>query len=131
MDDPRNTMHESTHVFHKLQECLWCPCQHDGLACVAILHKCVLLSRVLKDERLRSGEDILVKLRLMRLCPLSRCHIPNSFTDALAPLRLMAPSDSCPRQSGGRRPRRGAGTCPVRQGQSLIPDLCWNCRRDE
>lgn len=43
MDDSRNMLHESTHVFHKLHECFWCPRQHDGLACVAILHKYVLL----------------------------------------------------------------------------------------
>lgn len=56
-------------------------------------------SCVRRDGRLRGGEDVLAKLRVIPRCPLSSCHIPRSFTAAgakLAALRFQPFRDSCP-----------------------------------
>lgn len=99
-----------------------CVCDRTSRCSVlTTLHKsvCVCLRVygllcVLKDQRLWGREDIfiLVNLRLIPLCPLSSCHIRNSFMDALALLRLIAMSDSCPglaQQSRGRQPSAQLG----------------------
>lgn len=93
-----------------------------------------LVLRVKRSEIMSEREDILilVNLRLIPLCPLSSCHVPNSFMDGLAPLRLIAMSDSCPglayRQelwSWAQSPER-ARTGADLQGQSLNPHLGRN-----
>lgn len=77
--------------------------------CVCVCLCVYGLSCVLKDQRLWGREDIfiLVNLCLIPLCPLSSCHIPNSFM-GMALLRLIAMSESCPglayQQSCGHQP---------------------------
>lgn len=72
-------------------------------------------------------------LRLIRLCPGADAASQTALPDALAALRLTPMSESCPATSElWTAAQQGAGGgCPVRQGQSLIPNLGWNCGRDQ
>lgn len=95
-------------------------------------------SCVWKDGRLQGREDVLAKLCLIPLCPLSSCHIPSSFTvvvraggAALAALRFQPCRDSCPGFFGapsvvGGWRQQGAG--PGRQShdpKGLLELLVW------
>lgn len=74
-------------------------------------------SRVLKEERLRSSEDILVMLRLIRLCPLSRCRIPNSFNGRFGCAQVNSDVGQLPNTSElWTAAQRGGGglSCPSR-----------------
>ena len=88
-----------------------------------------LACKMTRDYKGREDIFILVNLCLIPLCPLSSCHIPNSFMDGVGSAQVNSDVGQLP-GTGVSTELRMPAECPVRagpgldpQGRSLIPHL--------